>query len=58
MKTYNVSHPDLDGPLIIDSNWSSNVTRMFAWRHLSEKFPGWDVDPSDLDITEDSNESA
>jgi hypothetical protein len=53
--TYEITHPDLDGPLVMDSNWSPNVTRMFAWKYLLSNVPGFaeaDIPPTDLIVTD------
>lgn len=43
-KTYSFSHPRLDGELELESMWSEGPTRMFAFKYLSQAFPGqWDL---------------
>lgn len=54
-KTYQLTHPDLDGPMIVESMFSPNVARYQAWHWLSQNLPGFkelDSLPTDLEIEE------
>lgn len=49
VKTYTITSPKLDGPLVFDRIESgTNVVKMFALRYLMDRFPGH-FDMEDLD---------